>query len=413
MSQRSVISTTFSGYQKFVVALLAFLQFTVILDFMILSPLGAILMPALNITPSQFGLVVSAYAFSAGLSGLLAAGFADRYDRKKLLMFFYTGFVIGTLLCGIAPTYEFLLGARIFTGLFGGVIGSIVFAITTDLFPFEMRGRVMGILQTSFSASQILGLPLGLFLASHGDWHSPFLLIVAVAILAGIFIWVYLKPINAHLTIQSNKNPFRHLVATVSTPRYLQAFGTGALLATGGFMMMPFGSAFSVNNLGIGVDELPLLYMVTGLFTIVMGPMVGKASDSWGKFPVFVAGSLIATVAIAVYTRLGVTPLVAVIAINVMMFFGITARMIPSQALFSAIPEPASRGSFMSVNSSIQQISGGIAAVIAGLIVSESATGKIEHFDTLGNVVIGATFVTVVLMRYISRTIPEATPQKG
>ncbi len=407
MSNRSAQATRFTGYQKFVVAVLAFLQFTIILDFMILSPLGAMLMPALKITPAQFGLVVSAYAFSAGASGLLAAGFADRYDRKKLLIFFYTGFVIGTLLCGLAPTYEFLLVARVITGLFGGVIGSIVFAITTDLFRYEMRGRVMGILQTSFSASQILGLPFGLFLASHGNWHAPFIFIVVIAALVGIVIWKYLKPINEHLKIETEKDPFQHLISTVTTRRYLQAFGTGALLATGGFMMMPFGSAFSVNNLGIPVDELPLLYMVTGLFTILMGPMVGKASDSLGKFRVFMAGSAATILAIAIYTRLGLTPLVAVIAINVFMYMGITARMIPSQALFSAIPAPASRGSFMSVNSSIQQISGGIAAVIAGLIVSEGASGKIEHFDILGNVVIGATLVTIILMYFIQRTIPE------
>lgn len=407
MSNRSAQAARFTGYQKFVVAVLAFLQFTIILDFMILSPLGAMLMPALKITPAQFGFVVSAYAFSAGASGLLSAGFADRYDRKKLLIFFYTGFVIGTLLCGLAPTYEFLLVARVITGLFGGVIGSIVFAITTDLFPYEMRGRVMGILQTSFSASQILGLPFGLFLASHGNWHAPFIFIVVIAALVGVVIWRYLKPINEHLKIQTEKDPLQHLISTVTTRRYLQAFGTGALLATGGFMMMPFGSAFSVNNLGISVDELPFLYMVTGLFTIVMGPLVGKASDSLGKFHVFVAGSAATILAIVIYTRLGITPLVAVIAINVFMFMGITARMIPSQALFSAIPAPASRGSFMSVNSSIQQISGGIAAVIAGLIVSEGASGKIEHFDILGNVVIGATLVTVVLMYFIQRTIPE------
>ena len=178
----------FTPYQKFVVAILAFLQFTIILDFMIISPLGAVLMPALKITPSQFGLVVSVYAFSAGAAGLLAAGFADKYDRKKLLLFFYTGFVIGTLLCGLATSYAFLLVARLVTGLFGGVIGSIVFAITTDLFPMSKRGRVMGFVQTAFAASQILGLPSGLYLSNHWGWNAPFFMIVAVSIMIGLEI---------------------------------------------------------------------------------------------------------------------------------------------------------------------------------------------------------------------------------
>ncbi len=181
-------SLNFTSYQKFVIGLLAFLQFTIILDFMILSPLGAILMPEMKISPAQFGLVVSVYAFSAGASGLLAAGFADRFDRKRFLLFFYAGFVLGTLLCAIAPTYHFLLGARMITGVFGGFIGSISFAITTDLFPFQMRGRVMGFIQTAFAASQVLGIPLGLSLASKWSWHTPFFMIVFGSSIVGFVI---------------------------------------------------------------------------------------------------------------------------------------------------------------------------------------------------------------------------------
>jgi predicted MFS family arabinose efflux permease len=163
-------------------------------------------MPALNISPSQFGIVVSAYAFSACLSGILSAGFADRYDRKKLLLFFYTGFILGTLFCGIAPNFYFLLAARMVTGIFGGVIGSIVLAISTDLFPFNMRGRVMGFLQSAFAASQILGIPLGLFFSNLWGWHSPFIMIVVVGTLVGLVIFKYLKPVDAHIKNQINEN---------------------------------------------------------------------------------------------------------------------------------------------------------------------------------------------------------------
>ena len=160
--------SAFTSYQRLVVIIMAFLQFSIILDFMVMSPLGAILMPALQITPSQFGLAVSAYAFSAGISAILAAGFADRFDRKSLLLFFYAGFILGTFLCAIAPTFHFLLFARTTTGVFGGVIGSVVLAITADLFPLQMRGRVMGVVQMAFAASQILGLPIGLIWPTSG-----------------------------------------------------------------------------------------------------------------------------------------------------------------------------------------------------------------------------------------------------
>lgn len=396
---------TFSSYQKLVIAILAFLQFTIILDFMILSPLGAMLMPALQITTSQFGLVVSVYAFSAGASGLLAAGFADRYDRKKLLLFFYVGFLLGTLLCGLATSYHFLLFARMITGLFGGVIGSIVFAITTDLFPMEKRGRVMGVIQTAFAASQVLGIPGGLYLSNLWGWHTPFLIIVGLGVFVGVFIWFRLQPINAHLKLHPDRKSLHHLWTTVSNSRYLHAFATTALLSTGGFMLMPFGSAFSVHNLGISLHSLQWVYMVTGISSIVTGPLVGRLSDAVGKYPMFLAGSILSIVMVVIYTHLGETSLGGVMLVNVILFIGIFSRMIPSQALMSAIPSPADRGSFMSVGSSIQQISGGVASLIAGLIVVESADGKLQHFETLGWVVVGATLITLVMMTTIHRRL--------
>ncbi len=395
----------FSGYQKFVIAILAFLQFTIILDFMIMAPLGALMMPALKITASQFGIVVSVYAFSAGAAGLLAAGFADRYDRKKLLLFFYSGFVVGTLLCGLAPNYHFLVVARTVTGLFGGVIGSIVFAITTDLFAMEQRGRVMGFIQTAFAASQILGLPAGLYLSNHWGWHAPFLMIVAVSIMVGFLIFFYLQPIDAHLAIKSDRSPLRHLSRTVSNGRYLFAFGATALLSLGGFMLMPFGSAFTVHNMGIPVENLPIIYLITGFCSILIGPLVGRAADRFGNMPIFVFGSAVSIVTVVIYTNMGHSSLPMVILINAVMFVGIFSRMIPSQALMSAIPEASMRGSFMSVSSSLQQIAGGLASVVAGLIVVQLADGSIEHFDILGYVLVGTVLISVVMMSVINRSV--------
>jgi predicted MFS family arabinose efflux permease len=397
----------FDGYHKFIIAILAFLQFTVILDFMVLSPLGAQLLKELHISTGQFSLVVSAYAFSAGAAGLLAAGFADRFDRKKLLIFFYAGFVLGTFLCGIAPDYEFLLVARIVTGLFGGVIGSVSFAIITDLFAMETRGRVMGFIQMAFASSQVLGLPIGLYLANHWGWHSPFIMIVGLSSIVGIAIIFYMKPIDAHLKIQLDHSAFEHLRKTISRPFYLRAFGATTLLATGGFMLMPFGTAFGVNNLGLSLDQLPFLYLITGLFSMATGPFVGKISDQIGKYKVFFIGSLLGIAMVIIYTNLGITPLWEVIALNVILFIGISSRMISASALMTAIPEQRDRGAFMGINSSIQQISGGIAAAVAGRIISQAPGGKMEHYERLGYVVSGTMVVTIVLMYYIDRAVSK------
>jgi predicted MFS family arabinose efflux permease len=396
----------FSGYQKFVVGLLAFLQFTVILDFMILSPLGAMLLEKLSVAPSEFGLVVSAYAFSAGISGLLAAGFADRFDRRKLLIFFYCGFVFGTFLCGIATSYRFLLGARIVTGLFGGVIGSIGFAIIADLFPLSVRGRVMGIVQTAFAGSQILGIPIGLYLANRWGWHAPFLMIVAFSLVGGVLIIFKLQPIDLHLKVPPKTSPLEHLLRTATRGQYFVGFSATILLATGGFMLMPFGSTFLVQNLGIGLDRLPMLYMITGVSAMFAGPALGRLSDSVGKYRTFVFGTVLGTVMVFWYTRLTHATLPFVIVLNVVLFIGISARMVSSTALASALPDMADRGAYMSISSSLQQLAGGVAAWSAGLIVHQATpTSPLEGYPTLGNVVVTAMAMTLVLMFNVDRIV--------
>lgn len=396
----------FTRYQVFVIVILSLLQFTVILDFMVLSPLGAILMDTLHVTTSQFSVVVSAYAFSAGVSGLLTAGFADKFDRKKLLMFFYTGFILGTLSCAVAPTFQWLLAARIVTGIFGGVIGSVSFAIITDLFEMEKRGRVMGFVQTSFAASQIAGLPIGLMLANRFDWHAPFWMIVGGGLILGFVISTKMKPVDRHLELERREqNAFGHLLRTVTRRDYAKAFFATTLLATGGFMMMPFGSAFATHNLGITLKQLPYIYLATGLCSVLFGPLVGWLSDRYGKFPVFCLGTVCSIVMVLVYTRLGVTPLGELILLNVVLFVGITSRMIASSALLTAVPDASDRGAFMSINSSTQQIAGGIGSIIAGSIVVQTASGDLQHYDTLGNVVIGTMLFATLLMYLLNERI--------
>ncbi len=402
----------FSGYQKVVVALLAFLQFAVIVDFMLMSPLGVMIMPALDITSAQFGSVVSAYAFAAGVSGLLTAGFADRFDRKRLLLFFYVGFLVGTLWCGLAQSFESLLAARVFTGLFGGVIGSIVLAIATDLFPPQMRGRVMGVVQTAFAASQVLGIPLAMYLSSRSNWHVPFLALVGVGLLGGLAIALKMKPVDEHLKVPQEKSPFAHLLHTLTEPRYLLAFVTVTFLATGGFMLMPFSSAFTVNNLGIDLEHLPTVYLITGIATIFVGPLVGKLADAIGKMRVFFGGTALTICMVLIYTHLGPSSLTVVIIVNVVLFAGIFSRMIPFQALMSQVPAQNQRGSFNAINASLQQLSGGLASLVAGHIVQVGADGRIHHYEIAGYVVICTSLLTAWLLWRVSRGIsaPAAAP---
>lgn len=402
MTTNTTDTRIFTRYQVFIIALISLLQFTIILDFMVMAPLGALLIRILAITPSQFGWVVSVYAFSAGVAGIVAAGFADKFDRKKMLLFFYAGFILGTFLCAMAPGYHFLLFARMVTGVFGGVLFSINMAIIADLFPLQVRGRVMGYVQMAFAVSQVAGIPVGLFFASQFGWHMPFFMIVGLCLLTGIAILRWMRPVNAHLKERAAQNALVHLARTASQKKYLVAFMGTVFLSTGGFMMMPYSSAFLVRNVGVSERILPVVFIVAGLAGLFSGPLIGKWSDKIGKYRMFIGGSILATVMVLVVTHLSITPLWEVLIINTLMYTAVMSRMIPTQALVSAVPDMQDRGAFMSINSSVQQLGGGIASIVGGWLISQNAAGQLVHYDVLGYVTIGAFVICVITMYYVN-----------
>ena len=391
-------NTALTRYQWLTVAILALTQFTVVLDFMVMSPLGDLLMKDFKVKPDQFGIVVSSYALAAGISGFLTAGFADRFDRKRLLVFFYSGFILGTLFCGMAESYNQLVWARILTGLFGGVMSSISMAIVADIFSLEQLGRVMGFMQMGFGLSQIVGIPLSLFIADMYHWQTPFYLIVGLSVGMLLAILLALKPINAHLTLKRENSAFKHLLATIKNRNYRIGFMATAFMSLGGYFMMPWGSAFAVNNVGISQKELPLLFMIVGISTFMIMPLIGWIADKVNKFQLFMVASLVMIGSVLVYVHLGETTLFVLIVVNIFMMGGIMARMVPSQALTTSVPEAKDRGAFMSINSSLQQMAGGVAAMIGGKIVWQySPSAPLMNFDLLGYVVIAVILINIYL----------------
>ncbi len=403
-----ITTKKFTPYQILVITILALTQFTVVLDFMVMSPLGDKLMKAMQLTPQQFGIAMFSYAFSAGISGFLTAGFADSFDRKKLLLFFYIGFIVGTLFCGLANTYPLLIAARVFTGIFGGVIGSISMAIVSDLFTLEQRGRVMGFMQMGFGASQVLGIPISLYIANRWGWQSPFFLIVVLAFIIWLVLTVKLKPITKHLEVKNKDNALKHLIHTISQKNYRIGFLATALMSLGGFMIMPWGSVYAINNLNVTEAQLPLLFMISGVATLIIMPIIGKLSDKIDKFKLFTIASAWMIMVVLIYANLLPVPFWIVVILNVMMMMGVMARMIPSVALVSALPELRDRGAFMSINSSLQQLAGGIAAAIGGMIVVQKDNfSPIEHYDTLALVVAVFVGICVYVLSLVSKIVKE------
>jgi predicted MFS family arabinose efflux permease len=266
-----------------------------------------------------------------------------------------------------------------------------------------MRGRVMGFIQTAFAASQVLGIPLGIYLSTRWSWHVPFLAMAAIGAIGGLLVFWKMKPVAEHLGKPQERSAFDHLLHTLVEPRYLLAFVTVIFLATGGFMLMPFSSAFTVNNLGISLASLPTIYLVTGLVTIFVGPIVGRLADAFGKLRLFSMGTTLTIIMVLIYTNLGVTSLPVVILVNVIMFVGIFSRMIPFQALMTQVPAQTQRGSFNAINASIQQLSGGLASLVAGHIVQVGTDGRILHYDVAGYVVVATSLLTLFLLWRLQR----------
>jgi predicted MFS family arabinose efflux permease len=413
MNQAKTQSLSFTPYQKFVVFILAITQFTVVLDFMVMSPLGDFLMKSLKISPKQFGIAVSAYALSAGTSGLLTAGFADKFDRKKLLLFFYSGFIIGTFLCGIAPSFSLLVLARIVTGLFGGVMSAIAMAIVADLFSLHQRGRVMGFVQMGFGASQVLGIPIGLYLANAWGWQIPFFWIAAMATIVFVLLILKLKPVTEHLLTKKDKTAFLHLWHTLKNKNYRKGFMATALLSIGGFMLMPFGSAFAINNLKVTAHQLPIVFMVAGVATLITMPLIGKLSDRMSKLKIYIIASSLMILIVNIYAQLGPTAFWMVNVFNVSMMVAIMGRIVPATTLVSAIPDMQDRGAFMSINSSLQQLSGGVAAAFAGtIIVQETTTSPLKHYDTLAFIASVVVFISMFLIYNVSKVIASKNENK-
>ena len=256
-----------------------------------------------------------------------------------------------------------------------------------------------------------LGIPIGLYLANRWNWHVSFGAIVVLVILVILSVLLLMRPVNEHLKLKQDKNAFAHLIATVSEPSYTLAFGVTTLLATGGFMLMPFGSAFTVHNLGIDIEHLPTIYLVSGLFSIFTGPLVGRLSDSIGKFPTFMFGTAMSVIMVLIYTHLGQVSLTVAITVNVLMFVGIFSRMIPSQALISAIPDASQRGSFSAISASLQQLSGGLGSVLAAWIIAENADGTLRYFDRLGYVVVSTSILSLIAMYFVQRQVARKAGQ--
>lgn len=395
---------------------LAGIQFTHILDFMIMMPLGPKLIRELHLSTQEFGFLLSSYTFTAAASGLLAATYIDRFDRRKLVLTLYVLFIVATLCCGLAPNYPFLLAARALAGAFGGILGAMVQTMVADVVPFERRGNAMGTIMAAFSLSTVAGVPLGLFLADHVQalgWRAPFFFIVALSCVFLAIGYRMLPPLTAHLQRPRSGNVFQQIYAVAKEPDHLKAYFFIALLMLTGFSVIPYIALYYTSNVGMTERFITLVYFTGGAATFFTSRMIGKLADKHGKLRTFRGVALAAFVPLLVTTHLVPVPWWVVLINSTLFFILVPGRMIPGMAMVSATAAPQVRGAFMSLGSSVQMLFAGLASLIAGLIITRNALGEVEHFNLIGYFSVSCGLVSLWMAQHLKAAVAEQDKSRG
>jgi predicted MFS family arabinose efflux permease len=363
---------------------LAGIQFTHILDFMIMMPLGPQFTALFGISNAEFGLLVSAYTLSAGVSGLMAATYIDRFSRKQLLLTLYPLFGLATLACGLAPDYASLMVARVAAGLFGGVLSALAQTVVADVVPFERRGRAMSVVMTSFSVATVAGVPLGLFLATQFNWHAPFFTIALLVGLLSLGAWQTMPRLDAHLHHPDRTSVWRGIGQVLSEANHLKAFGVSGLMMFAAFTVIPYITIYLQSNAGMLTEEVPWIYLCGGTATLLSARYFGRLTDRLGKVLVFQRLALAMVVPLMATTLSQGLPLWGLLLVSTVFFTVMSGRMIPGMAMISSAAQPRLRGTFMTLNAAVHSASMGLGALVGGMIIGRDDQGQITHYWMAG-----------------------------
>ena len=384
--------------EGFLIAMLAAINFTHIMDFVIMAPLSATLKIAMSISTKEFGYLVSIYTFAAAAGALIAFFKIDKYDRRTAIIFVYAGFIVANILCAIAPQYKFFMLARLFAGLFGGVLNVLIMSVIGDVIPMQRRGKATGMVMAAFSAASVIGIPSGLILADLFDYHAPFWLLSILSAIVGITLLLKFPSIQTHMETEGARTPpLEILKEFVTNQNVLRALLFIFLLMIAGFSVVPFISDYLVNNVGLSTKELKYVYLCGGLATVVSSILIGRLTDKLGKVKTFMMAAFVSIIPIASVTVLPPLPLKYVLMFNVVFFMCFGARFVPAMTLMTSCVQPKRRGSFLSISSAIQQLASGVAVMIASFIIVNDAKGALHNFGWVGVVACTATVLSIIV----------------
>lgn len=365
-----------------------------------MMPLGPFLISALGISTHEFALLVASYSFSAAVAGLLMAPVVDRFERKRFLLSIFIAFAIATLLCALSPGFTTLLLARGLAGIFGGMMGAMVHTMVADAIPFERRAKATGYVATAFSVSSIAGVPLSLLMADAMGWQAPF---VFIALLSTALIWFGYKALpefHGHLNHREEGKAIRQMIRVALEPNHLKAMLLTGLVIFGGFTVIPYITLYAITNVGIAGDQIPLIYFLGGAATLITARLIGALADRFGKVLLFRIVALGACVPVLLVTNIGQTNLIVYLIITTLFFVLVSGRMVPLLAIVGAAVKPQERGTFLSLNATVQSMAMGLASMVGGLFITQAPDGLISGYGWVG--LVAASF-NVMAALWVSR----------
>ena len=387
--------------ERSILLVLLGVQFTHLMDFMVLMPLGPQFMRIWHISTTQFAVLVSAYTLSAAVTSLLWSLYVDRFDRKRALLFIYCGFAVSTVVCAAAPDFAWLLAARAVSGAFGGIAAAAVYSIVGDVVPDARRGTAMGIVMTAFPISAVAGVPLGLTLANAFDWRAPFIFLAIVSSIVLIAALSLLPKMDAHVAQARLRHPFQQALAVLSDHNHLRALTLTAVMIFGGFSVIPFIAPYMVGNVGLSETDLPWLYFFGGIATFFTSRLWGRMSDRHGKQQMFTIISCISIIPLLACTNLPPVPLWVAILVMVTFMVFVSGRFVPAMAIVTGAAQPDLRGAFLSFNSAIQQLGSSAASLASGFLIARGASGALTGYWKSGLVAVCCAFAAIWLARKV------------
>jgi predicted MFS family arabinose efflux permease len=386
---------------------LAGIQFTHVVDFMIMMPLGPQLTELFSITDTQFGLLVSAYTFAAGISGLLAASFVDRFERKRLVLVLYFLFALTTLACALAPTYGMLMLARVAAGTFGGILSAMTQTVIGDVIPFARRGRATGLVMTSFSLATVIGVPSGLFLANHAGWHSSFIAIAIACVVVGLLAVFSLPRLDKHVALARGQDVLFAIRGVWADQNHRRALAMSSAMMFAAFTVIPYITIYMQSNKVLLPNEIPFIYLSGGIVTLLTARWIGVLTDRVGKRKMFQRMLLLSMAPMTITTLMQPSPLPLVLFVSASLFFFMNARMIPGMALLTSAAQPQFRGAFMSLNGAVQSMSIGMATWIGGLLIQRNAQGEVTHYWLCALAGVAASLLAFMLAQRVKMHTSE------